>query len=142
MSVNEKNNQKLLMGIIGGLIAIVALIAGYQWFMSSQQTEQAEEVLIAPTSSKEDNSPSSTIQTDVTPESSQTKKLVDDDLLQAEIPENPTLAQDELAKLDDIQAQLKEQQQTLAAQHQDADQLIALKEEQIKLLGAQLAQGK
>ena len=45
-----------------------------------------------------------------------------------------------MAKLDDIQSQLNEQEAMLKAQHADADELITLKEEQIKLLEAQLAQ--
>ena len=36
--------------------------------------------------------------------------------------------------------QLKDQEAMLKAQHADADDLVALKEEQIKLLEAQLAQ--
>ena len=49
---------------------------------------------------------------------------------------------EEAAKLDDIQSQLKEQEDLLKAQHSDADQLIQLKEEQIKLLEAQLTESK
>ena len=58
------------------------------------------------------------------------------------MPENASLAKEEVAKLDDIQVQLNEQKATLDAQHSDADQLIQLKEEQIKLLEAQLAQSQ
>ena len=54
-------------------------------------------------------------------------------------PENASLAKEEVAKLDDIQSQLKEQEKSLQAQHKDADELVKLKEEQIKLLEAQLA---
>ena len=56
------------------------------------------------------------------------------------MPENAALAKEEIAKLEDIQSQLTEQEKTLKAQHTDADQLIKLKEEQIKLLEAQLSQ--
>lgn len=68
--------------------------------------------------------------------------MVDEALLQDAVPENPSLAKEELAKLDDIQAQLNDQKQALNQQHADADALIKLKEEQIKLLEAQLAQEK
>ena len=45
-----------------------------------------------------------------------------------------------MAKLDDIQNQLNDQRALLKQQHNDADELIKLKEEQIKILEAQLAQ--
>ena len=45
-----------------------------------------------------------------------------------------------VSKLEDIHRQLKDQEATLKAQHADADQLTKLKEEQVKLLEAQLKQ--
>ena len=68
------------------------------------------------------------------------KQLVTEDLLKAPVPENPALAKEEVAKLDDIQNQLNDQRALLKQQHNDADELIKLKEEQIKILEAQLAQ--
>ncbi len=53
---------------------------------------------------------------------------------------NAALAKEEVAKLDDIQNQLNDQRALLKQQHNDADELIKLKEEQIKILEAQLAQ--
>lgn len=50
------------------------------------------------------------------------------------------LAKEEVSKLEDIHRQLKDQEATLKAQHADADQLTKLKEEQVKLLEAQLKQ--
>ena len=46
---------------------------------------------------------------------------------------------EEIAKLDDIHIQLKDQQQELKQQHTDVDTLLQLKEEQVKLLETQLA---
>ena len=63
-----------------------------------------------------------------------------EDLLKAPVPENPALAKEEVAKLDDIQNQLYDQHTLLKQQHNDSDELIKLKEEQIKILEAQLAQ--
>ena len=67
-------------------------------------------------------------------------QLVDEKILKTAVPENESLAKEEVAKLEDIQMQLKDQEAILKAQHADADDLVALKEEQIKLLEAQLAQ--
>ncbi|HFF4773957.1 TPA: hypothetical protein ACGC33_002258, partial [Acinetobacter baumannii] len=47
---------------------------------------------------------------------------------------------EEVSKLNDIHRQLQDQEATLKAQHADADQLIKLKEEQVKLLEAQVKQ--
>lgn len=144
MSVDERNNQKLLMGIIGGLIVVVAAICGYFWLTQSQPDQQhADELAVTPVM-KQQAEQDSTLKSaaEPVPASNHSKGLVDDDLLKADVPQNPSLAKEELAKLDDIQAQLNEQKQLLDAQHSDADALIKLKEEQIKLLEAQLAQQK
>ena len=66
-------------------------------------------------------------------------ELVKESILKDKIPENTSLAKEEVAKLEDIQKQLDDQQQNLKSQHADADQLIKLKEEQIKLLQQQIA---
>ena len=65
--------------------------------------------------------------------------MVNESILKDSVPENSSLAKEEVAKLDDIQKQLDEQQQNLKSQHADADQLLKLKEEQVKLLEQQLA---
>ena len=69
-----------------------------------------------------------------------TKNLVDDSILKQPVPENPSLAKEEVSKLEDIQKQLKHQEATLKAQHSDSDKLIRLKQEEIKLLEQQLAE--
>ena len=67
-----------------------------------------------------------------------TIQLVNEDLLNAAVPQDQSLAKEEVAKLEDIQTQLNDQQQMLSTQHSQADELIRLKEEQIQLLEAQL----
>jgi hypothetical protein len=69
-------------------------------------------------------------------------ELVNETILKDKVPENASLAKEEVAKLEDIQKQLDDQQQNLTSQHADADQLIKLKEEQIKILEQQLAAQK
>ncbi|MBV7308417.1 hypothetical protein V3528_09835 [Acinetobacter johnsonii] len=137
MSSVQHNNPKLLWGITAGLVAIIAIFALYQWLFAAQESttpvHQAE--LIQPTvkALPEAEKAASTAMAD------NTIKLVEEDILKAPVPENASLAKEEVAKLEDIQSQLKEQEKSLQAQHKDADELVKLKEEQIKLLEAQLA---
>lgn len=141
MAIKETTNSKKLLGIIGLLLLIVAGIFAYLNFASKQDensidtTTPASEA-IAPNVSKE--IPASKV---VTLEESNSA-LVSADILKEAVPENASLAKEEVAKLNDIQNQLKDQEQILKEQHSDADQLIELKEEQIKLLEAQLAESQ
>ena len=66
-------------------------------------------------------------------------QLVEESILKDALPINDSLAKEEIAKLGDIQKQLDVQQQSLKQQHSDVDTLVQLKEEQVKLLEAQLA---
>lgn len=66
------------------------------------------------------------------------KALVDDSLLHQPVASNPSLVQEELAKLQELEKQLQEQEALLEAQNKDAEKLIKLKEERIRLLEAQL----
>lgn len=139
MRVDQRNNPKLLMGIIGGLTVLIALFFAYQWLSSSTDGKSVhqEEMMAAPAKPPV----AVPIQTESAPVAeTETIKLVEEDILESAVPENAALAKEEIAKLDDIQQQLNDQEKTLTQQHQDADELIQLKEEQIKLLEAQLAQ--
>ncbi|WP_216934587.1 MULTISPECIES: hypothetical protein [unclassified Acinetobacter] len=146
MSVEQRNNPKLLMGIMGALVTVVVLVLLYQWLNASSGEAETErmhqqDIAAVPTvkptaNTKEDTAAAKAV------EASESNALVSDQLLDAPVPENASLAKEEVAKLEDIQVQLNEQKVTLDAQHQDVDQLIQLKEEQIKLLEAQLAQSQ
>lgn len=135
MTSDQRNSPKLLMGIIGGMVAIIVLFFAYQWFMnsSSEVTTEPESI-------------NSTVSTPVKPSEpvrtmdEKTIQLVDESILKTATPNDPALAKEEVAKLEDIQNQLHDQENILKAQHNDADQLITLKEEQIKLIEAQLVQ--
>ncbi|WP_347455516.1 hypothetical protein [Acinetobacter thermotolerans] len=145
MSVEPRESSKLLMGIIGGLIAVVALVVAYQWWNNAAPQETAEHDMlhVTPPPSKTVESSNPAAVAAPTPEAVQAieeNALVKEEILKAPVPENPALAKEEVSRLEDIQAQLYEQKSTLAAQHKDADELIKLKEEQIKLLEAQLAE--
>ena len=135
MTSDQRHSPKLLMGIIGGMVAIIVLFFAYQWFMnsSSEVTTEPESI-------------NSTVSTPVKPSEpvltldEKTIQLVDESILKTATPNDPALAKEEVAKLEDIQTQLHDQENILKAQHNDADQLITLKEEQIKLIEAQLVQ--
>lgn len=135
MTSDQRNSPKLLMGIIGGILAIIVLFFAYQWFMSSSREVTTESESI-----------NSTVSTPVKPSEpvrsmdEKTIQLVDESILKTATPNDPALAKEEVAKLEDIQTQLHDQENILKAQHNDADQLITLKEEQIKLIEAQLVQ--
>lgn len=142
MSVEQRNNPKLLMGIMGALVTVVALVLLYQWLnASSGEAERIhqEDIAAVPAAKPAAKTEEDTAAAKA-PETIEAKALVSNQLLDAPVPKNASLAKEEVAKLDDIQVQLNEQKATLDAQHSDADQLIQLKEEQIKLLEAQLAQ--
>ena len=144
MSVEQRNNPKLLMGIMGALVTVVALVLLYQWLnASSGEAERMhqEDIAAVPAAKPAAKTEEDTAAAKA-PETIEAKALVSNQLLDAPVPENASLAKEEVAKLNDIQVQLNEQKATLDAQHSDADQLIQLKEEQIKLLEAQLAQSQ
>lgn len=144
MSVEQRNNPKLLMGIMGALVTVVALVLLYQWLnASSGEAERMhqEDIAAVPAAKPAAKTEEDTAAAKA-PETIEAKALVSNQLLDAPVPENASLAKEEVAKLDDIQVQLNEQKATLDAQHSDADQLIQLKEEQIKLLEAQFAQSQ
>ena len=135
MTSDQRHSPKLLMGIIGGMVAIIVLFFAYQWFMSSSREVTTESESI-----------NSTVSTPLKPSEpvrtmdEKTIQLVDESILKTATPNDPALAKEEVAKLEDIQTQLHDQENILKAQHNDADQLITLKEEQIKLIEAQLVQ--
>lgn len=145
MTLDQRQNSKLLVGIIAGLAVLVAIFLAYQWMSSSQPQHEAEQQVVhtpAKPVVKEaapvvDNSASTAVANAEAP-----IQLVDEAILKQDVPKNASLAKEEIAKLDDIQTQLNEQEKTLKAQHTDADDLIALKEEQVKLLEAQLAKAQ
>lgn len=144
MSVEQRNNPKLLMGIMGALVTVVALVLLYQWLnASSGEAERIyqEDIAAVPAAKPAAKTEEDTAAAKA-PETIEAKALVSNQLLDTPVPENASLAKEEVAKLDDIQVQLNEQKATLDAQHSDADQLIQLKEKQIKLLEAQLAQSQ
>jgi hypothetical protein len=142
MTVEQRKDSKLLWGIIGGLILIIAAVFAYLNFSSKDEVQDIPATSEA--ISSEANVVAESSATTVASETvnTETSTLITEDVLKASIPEDSALAKEEVAKLNDIQNQLKDQQKLLKEQHADADQIIDLKEEQIKILEAQLAESK
>ncbi|MCY6412260.1 hypothetical protein QTA56_08965 [Acinetobacter sp. VNH17] len=146
MSTYQTENSRLLWMIIGGISVVVALFLAVQWFLA-QKDQQSASTQKQPVAAK----PVATVkqQTTVTPESTAASsevaepiQLVEESIIKEPLPTNDSLAKEEIAKLDDIHQQLKDQQQELKQQHDDVDALLKLKEEQVKLLEAQIAAQK
>ena len=140
MPLQRKQNSKLLWILIGGLSILVVLFLAAQWFF--KKTESSAPMVDpqpvstpAPAKTTDPSSGSEPVA-----EAASSQRLVNDDVLKQPVPAQESLAKEEVSKLDDIHSQLKDQEATLKAQHADADQLTKLKEEQVKLLEAQLKQ--
>ncbi|WP_314913632.1 hypothetical protein [Acinetobacter harbinensis] len=134
--LNQRNSPKLLVGIAGGLVLLIVLFLAYQWlFSSNPQPVKAPETAVSTKPAVIAEQPAAE---SVTAADQDTIQLVNEDLLNAAVPQDQSLAKEEVAKLEDIQSQLNDQQQMLSTQHSQADELIRLKEEQIQLLEAQL----
>ncbi len=134
--LNQRNSPKLLVGIAGGLVLLIVLFLAYQWlFSSNPQPVKAPETAVSTKPAVIAEQPAAE---SVTAADQDTIQLVNEDLLNAAVPQDQSLAKEEVAKLEDIQTQLNDQQQMLSTQHSQADELIRLKEEQIQLLEAQL----
>ncbi|CAI3141558.1 hypothetical protein MWMV8_MWMV8_01358 [Acinetobacter calcoaceticus] len=140
MPLQRKQNSKLLWILIGGLSILVVLFLAAQWFF--KKTESSAPMVDpqpvstpAPAKTTDPSSGSEPVA-----EAASSQQLVNEDVLKQPVPAQESLAKEEVSKLDDIHSQLKDQEATLKAQHADADQLTKLKEEQVKLLEAQLKQ--
>ncbi|MBP7895443.1 MAG: hypothetical protein KAZ64_04090 [Acinetobacter sp.] len=136
MTEDQRHNPKLLWAIAGGLIVVIIAVFIFQWMGESDNTAPIETAPTTAPATKFAPAEATPLQDD----EAAPKQLVTEDLLKAPVPENPALAKEEVAKLDDIQNQLYDQHTLLKQQHNDSDELIKLKEEQIKILEAQLAQ--
>lgn len=146
-SPSQTKNAKLLWMIIAGISIIVVLFFAIQWFLTQKNLQPstnsdqpiAEETIASP---DEVSSAASEITTMTENEATASIQLVQESLIKEPLPTNDSLAKEEIAKLDDIHHQLKDQQKDLKQQHEDLDALLKLKEEQIKLLEAQIQQAQ
>lgn len=140
MPLQRKQNSKLLWILIGGLSILVVLFLAAQWFFKKTESSAPmvdPQPVSTPAPAKTTDLSSSS---EPVAEAASSQQLVNEDVLKQPVPAQESLAKEEVSKLDDIHRQLKDQEATLKAQHADADQLTKLKEEQVKLLEAQLKQ--
>ncbi|RSN91501.1 hypothetical protein [Acinetobacter pittii] len=142
MPLQRKQNSKLLWILIGGLSILVVLFFAAQWFFKKTESS-APLVDPQPVSTPAPAKPKPAEplpSSEPLAENASSQQLVSENVLKEPVPAQESLAKEEVSKLEDIHRQLKDQEATLKAQHADADQLTKLKEEQIKLLEAQLKQ--
>lgn len=140
MSVDQANQSNLIWKISGALSAMIIVAAAFMYLQSKNeptavkqtppaiQKKPAEQVVV-PVQVEEAASQ---------PNVEDTKALVNESILKDEVPTNPSLAKEEISKLEDIQDQLLTQQTMLVEQEKNAEELIKLKEEQIQILEEQL----
>ncbi|MCH7391116.1 hypothetical protein [Acinetobacter dispersus] len=143
MSTYQTENSKLLWMIIAGMSVVVVLFLAVQWFLA-QKDQQTSTTVTQPVATKNVAAPSEQTttaaeETTATPDVVEPIQLVEASIIKEPIPANDTLAKEEIAKLDDIHQQLQDQQHDLKQQNSDVDTLLKLKEDQIKLLEAQIA---
>ncbi|MEH1711808.1 hypothetical protein V7G70_14315 [Acinetobacter pittii] len=142
MPLQRKQNSKLLWILIGGLSILVVLFFAAQWFFKKIESS-APLVDPQPVSTPAPAKPKPAEplpSSEPLAENASSQQLVSENVLKEPVPAQESLAKEEVSKLEDIHRQLKDQETTLKAQHADADQLTKLKEEQVKLLEAQLKQ--
>lgn len=138
MSTYQTENSKLLWMIIGGISLVVVLFLAVQWFLA-QKDQQPTTTVTQPVAATSSQTVATSEAASAASEVAAPIELVEASIVKDPIPANDSLAKEEIAKLDDIHQQLKDQQQTLKQQHTDADTLLKLKEEQVKLLEAQMS---
>lgn len=142
MSTYQTQNSKLLWMIIGGISVVVVLFLAIQWFLS-QKDQQSTSTATQPIAEKTIISKAeTTVSPNINTASSAVAapiQLVEESVVNSPLPSNDSLAKEEIAKLDDIQQQLHDQQRDLKQQNNDVDTLLKLKEDQIKLLEAQIS---
>lgn len=142
MPLQRKQNSKLLWILIGGLSILVVLFFAAQWFFKKTESS-APLVDPQPVSTPAPAKPKPAEplpSSEPLAENASSQQLVSENVLKEPVPAQESLAKEEVSKLEDIHRQLKDQEATLKAQHADANQLTKLKEEQVKLLEAQLKQ--
>lgn len=134
--LRQKNRPKLVLSLIVGLIVIILFFWADARFFSNSALSPVQAPHSAQSTTGSHVPPVQSPEAHI--DAQRQIQLVNDDLLKQPISNNSTLAQEEVTKLEELHHQLNQQQSMLQAQHEDANQLIQLKQEQIKLLEAQL----
>ena len=140
MSVDQANQSNLIWKISGALSAMIIVAAAFMYLQSKNEPTAVKQT---PTAIQKKPAEQLVVPVQVEEAASQptvedTKALVNESILKDEVPTNPSLAKEEISKLEDIQDQLLTQQTMLIEQEKNAEELIKLKEEQIQILEEQL----
>ena len=140
MSVDQANQSNLIWKISGALSAMIIVAAAFMYLQSKNEPTAVEQT---PPAIQKKPAEQVVVPVQVEEAASQltvedTKALVNESILKDEVPTNPSLAKEEISKLEDIQDQLLTQQTMLIEQEKNAEELIKLKEEQIQILEEQL----
>ena len=140
MSVDQANQSNLIWKISGALSAMIIVAAAFMYLQSKNEPAAVEQT---PPAIQKKPAEQVVVPVQVEEAASQptvedTKALVNESILKDEVPTNPSLAKEEISKLEDIQDQLLTQQTMLIEQEKNAEELIKLKEEQIQILEEQL----
>lgn len=124
-----------LVWLIASVLFVITVAISTYWLLPEQPSTPLDpsQATLAQTTSSSSNLAASEVFVP-TPN----KVLVEEDLLQQDLPENISLIKEEIAKQDDIQQQLQQQEKMLQQQNLSADELIRLKQQQIELLEQQL----
>ena len=140
MSVDQANQSNLIWKISGALSAMIIVAAAFLYLQSKNEPTAVKQT---PPAIQKKPAEQVVVPVQVEEAASQltvedTKALVNESILKDEVPTNPSLAKEEISKLEDIQDQLLTQQTMLVEQEKNAEELIKLKEEQIQILEEQL----
>lgn len=140
----QRHSSSLLWWIVAVLTVIIIAVSS-SLFFSENSALQSHHPQDMPTSNALALAAHQDAASQPTPPPTQFKTtpnriLVEEDLLNQAIPENLSLAQEEIDTQLDIQQQLIEQEKVLQQQNLTADELIRLKQQQIHLLEQQLAE--
>lgn len=140
MSVDQANQSNLIWKISGALSAMIIVAAAFLYLQSKNEPATVEQapLVIQKKPAEQAAEPAKIEQAVSQPIVEDAKVLVSESILKDEVSTNPSIAKEEISKLEDIQDQLLTQQTMLAEQEKNAEQLIKLKEEQIQILEQQL----
>ena len=113
MTPDHRQNPKLLWGIVSGLIVvIIAVWIIIQFFLTQNETLPTHQgdLINAPAPQTISENSEKATKPEVTDALSSDNVLVDASIMTEEVTSNATLAKEEIARLEDIQLQLDEQE--------------------------------
>ncbi|XID74602.1 hypothetical protein ACF3NA_08760 [Alkanindiges sp. WGS2144] len=123
--------------IMLGVVVLAFLLYYLASFMTEQRGTDSDQRQNPPPHSSINQGEPTTSQVD---QNQSPASSIDTSLLTAPVPQDSTLAQEEISRLQDQQAQLTDRKELLEQQLQDSDKLVELKEQYIADLQTQLGE--